>query len=394
MSYGVTADGYVDKPIETILSEIEAEQKGIFGDTFDVSAQSPAGQNNGVVATKLRELWEVGQAIHSAIDPDKATGTSLAAVASLSGTTKAAAVKSTVTATVNLDAGKTILKGAVASVSGAPTSRFVTLADATNSGGAPADVSVAMEAETAGPVVANSGTLTVIDSAQSGWNTVTNALDATIGSDAEEDEDLRIRRETELARTGAAAVDAIRADVLAVTGVTSVTVFENATDVTDSDGIPPHAFEVLVLDGADDDIAQAIWDSEAAGIGDHGSSSGTAVDDDGNNRTVYFSRPTEVPLYIDVFVTIDAALYPATGDADIKAAIAAWGQANLGVSDDLVITQMHPYIIGPAGIAGVLDITPDIEAGTAAAPAGTANVAIGTREQGTIDTSNITVTTA
>jgi uncharacterized phage protein gp47/JayE len=388
MPYGVTTDGFVDKPIETILAEIEAAQKVAFGDTFDVSAQSPAGQLNGVFATQLREVWEVAQGLYSAIDPDAATGDSLAALASLTGTVRAPATPSTVTATVNLDAGKTLVAGAVASVSGSPTSRFVTLADATNSGGSPANVSVEMESETAGPVVANAGTLTVIVSAQSGWNSVTNALDATIGTDDELDEDLRIRREEDLRRAGAASVDAIESDVRAVADVTSCTVFNNPSDYTDGDGIPPHAFEALVLGGAVNDIAQAIWDSMPAGIEAHGDTSGTAVDSDGENRTVDFTRPDEVPLYLDIFVTVDADTYPVDGDTQIKTAIAAWSQDALQVGDDLILSSMYATIFG---VAGVLDVT-QIQAGTAPAPSGTSNITLTARQIGTIDTTDITVT--
>jgi uncharacterized phage protein gp47/JayE len=269
------------------------------------------------------------------------------------------------------------------------------LADATNAGGAPADVSVAMEAETAGPVVANTGTLTVIETAQAGWNSITNAADATLGEDAETDEDLRLRRETELRRAGAGAAEAIKVDVESVTGVTSVTVFENTSDAVDGDGMPAHSFEVLAVGGAANDIAQAIWDGKPAGIEDHGGTPGTATDTDGGTHTVAFTRPTDVPLYLDIFVTVNTdplqgAVYPVDGDTQIKAALAAWGQDSLAIGSDLILSQLYPVIFG---IDGVLDVT-KIEAGTAPAPAGTVNVVIASRSKGSIDTANVTVTTA
>jgi len=385
-SYGVTSTGFVRKPIETILDELAADQKTAFGSNFDTSASSPAGQENGTFATQLDELWEVAEAVYSAIDPDKATGTALTALASRSGTIRQAATKSTVTATVNLDAGKTLAAGAVASVSGSPTSRFVTLVDVTNGGGAPADVSVAMEAEEAGVVVANTGTLTVIETPQSGWNSITNATDATIGEVEESDADLRIRREVELRRSGAAAVDAIRADILDVTGVTSCTVFENTDDDPDVDGVPAKAIEPVVLGGALNDIAQAIWDSRAGGIESHGDVSGTAVDDQGNNHTVYFSRPTEVDIYIDVEVDVDDD-YAATGDTDIKTALETFGQTYLGVGDDVIYSQLFGIIFA---VPGVVDVTL-LEIGTAPAPSGTSNIVITARQLAIIDTANITV---
>lgn len=385
-TYGLTSAGFVDKPIEVILDEIETAQRAAFGDEFDTSAESPAGQQNGIVAIHLRELWEVAQALYTAWDPDTNEGAIQSQISALSGTVREAATKSTVTAAVNLDAGVTLAAGAIASVDGNPAARFVTLADATNSGGSPANVDVAMEAETAGVVVANSGTLTVIETPASGWNSITNASDATLGAAQETDEELRVRREQELRRAGAAAVDAIRADVLDVADVTTCTVFENTADVTDGDGVPPHAIEVVVLGGALDDIAQAIWDSRAAGIEHHGDTNGSATDDDGNTHTIYFSRPSEIQIFVNVEVTVDAD-YPADGDTQIKTAIATYAQG-LDVGEDLVWSALIPIIFG---ISGVVDVT-TLETDTSDPPAGTSNIAIGSRELATIDTADIDVT--
>jgi uncharacterized phage protein gp47/JayE len=386
-SYGVTATGFVRKPIETILDELATDQKAALGAGFDVSTQSPAGQLNGVFATQLDELWEVAEAVYSSIDPDKATGTALAALAALSGTIRRAATKSTVTGKVNLNAGVTLAAGAIASVSGDPTARFVTLADATNGGGAPADVNVAMEAETPGVVVANAGTLTVIETPQSGWNSITNDADATQGEEAETDAELRIRRENELRRAGAAAVDAIRADVLAVTNVTSATIFENPTNVTDGDGVPPHAIEPVVKDGALDDIAQAIWDSKAAGIESHGDVSGNAEDDEGDTQVIDFSRPAEVDIHIEIEVDVDDD-YPADGDAQIKTALSTFGQNSLGVGDDVIYTELYGVIFG---VSGVVDVTL-LKTGTVDPPTGVVNITITSRQLAVIDTANIDVT--
>jgi uncharacterized phage protein gp47/JayE len=387
-SYGVTAAGFVRKPLETILSEIETDQKAALGAGFDVSVQSPEGQINGTVATQLDELWEVAEAVYSSIDPDKATDTALAAAASLSGTVRQAATKSTVTATVNLDAGKTLAAGAIASVSGSPDARFVTTVAVTNGGGAPADVSVAMEAETAGVVIANAGTLTVIETAQSGWNSVTNAADADTGTADETDAELRIRREIELRRAGAAAVDAIQADVSSVDDVTSTTVFENTTNLVDGDGLPAKSFEAVVRDGAADDIAQALWESKAAGMKAYGSTSGTAVDSDGNNQTLEFSRPVDVPIYIDVTLTVDADTYPINGDDQVKTALIAYFAANQDTGDDLIFTRLYAPIYS---VSGVLDVA-TLEVDTVSPPTGTSNIVINSRSLASLDSTNINVT--
>lgn len=388
-TYGVTATGFVDKPIEIILAEIEAAQKAALGTDFDVSAQTPEGQLNGIFSAKLRELWEVAQALHSALDPDKAEAVPLAALASLTGTLKQGATKSTVTATVNLDAGKTLFAGAIASVLGNATARFVSTVDVTNSGGTAADVAVPMEAETAGPVVANAGTLTVKVTSQPGWHSITNAADALIGQPVQTDGELRVQREIDLRRSGSAALDAIKANVVAVTGVTACNVFENATDATDVDGVPAHAIEVLVTGGAANDIAQAIWGTKAGGVRAYGLTSGTAYDVDGVARTMGFSRPTAVPIYLALTLTTDVTLYPADGDTLVKAALALWSQENLGVGADVIVSRLGPVIFAAA--AGIIDVVA-VLTGTAPGPSTSTNTPIGSREQATIDTANVAVT--
>jgi uncharacterized phage protein gp47/JayE len=241
--------------------------------------------------------------------------------------------------------------------------------------------------------VADAGTLTVIETAQAGWNSVTNAADATLGSLVESDEDLRLRREVELRRAGAAAVDAIEADLSAVTGVTSVRVFRNVTDVTDGDGMPPHSVEALVLGGDDNAVAQAVWDNVAGGIQAYGEDFGTAVDRDSVPHTVAFTRPTETPLYLAIEVTkntdpLAGPIYPTNGDTLIAEALAAWAQDHLRIGSDLIFAQLYGVIFG---VDGVLDVT-SLKADDVYPPTGTVNIVIAARALGTIDTGNVEVT--
>lgn len=388
MAYGVTTDGFVDKPIEDILSEVETEQKAEIAADLDVSPSQPLGQLNGIFAAKVREIWEVLQAVYSSFDPDQASGDALTKLSSLTGTIRRAATKSTVTGTVTVLYTHTVPAGSVVSVDGNPNVRFVTLEDVTGVTNPVAAYPVAMECEVTGPVVANAGTLTEIETPATGWVSVTNALDATIGQDEETDAELRLRRVSELAITGKGTLDAIRAEVLAVSGVTACTVFENNTDVTNSDGIPPHAFEVVVSGGDDQDIVDAIFTAGGAGIRTYGTSSGTATDSNGDSHTIYFRRPTSITIHVEVECTVDTDEYPVDGDTQIKTAIAVWAQANLAGGDDVVTTQLYAQVFS---VSGVLDVT-TLEIGLSDPPTASTNIAIGSREIADIQTANIDVT--
>lgn len=84
-----------------------------------------------------------------------------------------------------------------------------------------------------GPTFAPAGTLTVIDTPVSGWNTVNNPLDVDIGSDIEDDTDAMLRRSKLLSSQANGPLQAIVADVILVEGVTAAVGFENTKITTD-----------------------------------------------------------------------------------------------------------------------------------------------------------------
>jgi uncharacterized phage protein gp47/JayE len=380
MAYGVTAQGFVGKPLDVIKSELEALFRSVFGADVNLDPREPLGQIIGIVVERHAEVWELAEDVYRAADPDANAGDAQDAIAAISGTLRAPATKSTVDATLSGTPGTVVPAGSVASVSGAG-SRFVLSATVTIGGGG--TVTGTFEAEETGPVAALAGTLTVIETPVAGWTAVTNPLDATLGTDLETDAALRVRREDELRATGAAALDAIRADVLAVPGVTACTVFENTTGTTDPDGIPPKAIEVMVSGGADQAIRDAIWATKAAGIETHGGVSGTVLDSQGLSHMVKLSRPTELLVYLDVYLRKDSS-YPVDGDAQVKAQLAAKTYA---AGDDVVAWALKKLVT----VAGVYDV-PTIYVGLVAWPTSEATLVVAPRELAKLDSSRVRVT--
>ena len=259
---------------------------------------------------------------------------------------------------------------------------------ATGSFAAAVATAVLVEGVLTGPVLALAGTLNQIDTPVTGWDGVGNAVAMVLGEDEETDADFRVRRLAALQGLGNATPDAIRGDVLSVEGVLSVTVFENDTDVVDGGGRPPHSIEVLVDGGTDVTIAQAIWDSKAGGIATYSSTadSGTAVDSQGNNQNIDFSRPTDIPIYLDITLTVDGD-YPTDGDAQVEAAVLVWA-LTLEIGEDVIV---YPYLVSSfADIPGLVTVVIDV--GTAPAPSGDANITIAQTERASFSAANTTVT--
>jgi uncharacterized phage protein gp47/JayE len=381
---GLDATGFTPKALDEINSEMASAVKAAISPTLNTSATSLLGEMFGTIASQLRQLWELGQAVHASQDPDQANGASLRAVAAITGTVSEASSKSTDLLDLNLDSGTYAAGTLVVYVVGDPTARFANKLAVVSGGGVVSGV--LMEAEQAGPVRANAGTLTVIASPIAGFNSVSSdPLDAVLGHDPETDTALRLRREQELTRRGSSTVDAMRTDILQVDGVTFVAVYENVADTTDGAGRPPHSVEAVVVGGIDADVAGGIWDAKPAGIQAYGLTTVSHTDSQGVVHSIGFSRPTSIVLYIDMAVTYTAGKY--AGDTIMKQTLVDYADADLSVGYDVLIAKLTAVAMS---VPGVIDVY--IEVGLSSG-AGTfpTNFVIGPREIADFDTSRIVV---
>lgn len=378
---GLTSTGFEIKDLDTILTEIETEEKNLLGQSLVVRPTSVTGVINGIFSSKLSEMWEVAEEVNAAQNPDDATGTSLDQLCMLTGVVRLAATKSSVSLSLTGTPGTSIAVGR--RVKNTSTSTYWTNA-ASGVIGAASTVAITFDAEEFGPTIGLAATLTIIDTPVAGWTSVSNPLDATLGRNVETDQELRLRRTELLTAQGKGTVDAIRADVLAVADVTAAFVYENYTAITDADGVPSKAFEVIVLGGTSNALAQAIWNSKPAGISAYGTSTGTATDALNTSRVVAFTRPTSKTVYLALTATTGTGWAGAT--SAIAAALTAYG-GTLTVGDDVYRSRLYDPALD---ISGVVDIT-DLRLAFTSSPVGTANLTVTSRELATFDTSRITV---
>jgi uncharacterized phage protein gp47/JayE len=389
-TYGVTPEGFVRPSVQELLALIEADQRAGISATLDLSSDSVVGQLNGIFANQLGVAWEALEVAYNAFDPDRAEADALTSLLKLTGSERRGASKSELegdsAVIVNLAPGTTLLAGVhFAHVDGKPDVRFTPQADFTASLLFTADYEVDFEAEVTGPVQAIANTLKVIATPVVGWNSVNNPFDAVLGRTVDSDADARLRREAALARTGSSTVDAIRADVLAVEDVTSVQVFENYTDATDTNGLPAKSFEVVLWDdaGADDDeIAQAIWGSKAGGIQPYGEESGTATDANGDPHTVAFSRANAVNIWIE-YDLVEKDGY--VGDADFELTVATALDAAFSTGQTVTFYEL---LVATEGLGALVRA---VRFGTSASPTDDADVPITNRQIARFDTARISI---
>lgn len=233
--------------------------------------------------------------------------------------------------------------------------------------------------------------LTVITTAVSGLTSVTNPLAAALGYQAETDAAFRIRRAGLIRQSGNGTAAAIQSKILALSGVTQCVVVNNPTGATVS-GQPAYSFAPYVVGGADQDIWDAIVQSQPAGIQSYGSSVGTGADVNGNAQYAAFSRPTTVPIYIAITLTSGSGY---TGAASVKTAVAAFANAAFAAGFGGTVVANKFYAPAYNGylqnlVAGVSEITA-LNIGTAPSPASAADIPIGSTSLASFATADITV---
>lgn len=341
--YGISDTGFNRKRLDVLLGELNAEVKSIFGDNFNVSPESPDGQINGVISESNANLWEIAEEAYNAFNPSAATGNTLSNLVQLNGITRQAASASRALLTLTGSENTSVPAGSLVSTTDGSTT-FVT--EDTVVIPVSGSITVFASANTTGPITALAGTITQIDTPITGWDSVTNNANAVLGTDEETDVELRARREQSVARDAQAIIDAIFAEVKAVTGVTQVVVLENDTDVgPDPNGLPAHSINAIVVGGDDQDIGEAIFLKKTLGATAFGNTSVQVEDDQGIPRDIAFSRPTEIPIYVAVTITTFDD-YPVDGDDQIKQAIVDYANGDLiagrdfSLGDDVIWSRI------------------------------------------------------
>lgn len=423
--YGVTPQGFVIKTSDVILSEINSLFYANLGATVDLSPATPLGQLIGAMVSREVEAWQGLQAVYTARDPDGAEGVALIELSAITGTVPVVPSPSTVTQTITGTTGTSIPSGNVVAVvttgvafvtqatvtiaavtawagttgyttgdrrknggniyrcassgtsagSGGPTGTGTGISDGSCSwdflGAGDGSVDVLCHCTDNGPLQALARSIIVINTPVSGWSGTINIDDAALGRGVESDTDLRLRRIAELAANGSSNVDAIRARLLKLKDslgsplLTSASVFENVTDVTDSFGLLPHSVQGIVtypgspITAVDDAIAESIFETKAAGIQTDGGVIITVTDDQGVTHDIHFDYATPLDLWVKVIGTKDPITYG--GDAAVKTALVNFSLGLIppfpgyGVGDDVHTGVMYAPITD--NVSGIVDIS-------------------------------------
>lgn len=188
-----------------------------------------------------------------------------------------------------------------------------------------------VQCTTSGTISAAANTITVITTALSGLDRVTNASPAVVGTDIESRQDFEIRRNDSVSANAKLTDASIRGAIANLTGVVDVWVLSNYSDTATTFGatkypVDAHAICISVVGGLDTDIAWQALVKGGTGASFMGNTNPTIYDSDIYPErpvpysTVKFIRPTEKAVYYKITVA-DTSVVTPTDETNMKNAI-------------------------------------------------------------------------
>ena len=297
--------GLQTKDLTTLISELEAGFKAIYGNDINVSSNSPDGQLVNIFAQAGIDIRELLTDVYNSYNPDTASGALLDQrvvinnIIRKAGTYTIQPVALTVDTAVSLEGLDTDIddpEGSGYTVADDSGNEFIlvdtqSLAIGTHT--------VNFRAKNIGLVETTIGTITNAVTVVLGVITINNAVVATTtGQNEETDAQLRVRRANSVSNASNGYLNGLLGTALDLEGVSEVKIYENVTDAVDADGIPAHGIWLIAEGGANDDIGNTIYEKKSFGCNMKGVVEVDIITPSGGTFTAKFDRPVSEDLYI------------------------------------------------------------------------------------------------
>lgn len=361
--YYKTDKGVIVPDTSNVLNGVENEFKELFGNAFNVDPETPQGRIIEMITRSRVFTLQMAAACSNMLNLNRANGFVLDDLGSLFYLSRGTATYTEGSVGLNGVPGTIIPAGT--RLQNTNGDIFLLVGDDIVIGDS-GSTTAQYRAEKTGPILCLAGTLTTILDRVSGLETINNASNqSVIGSNLESDASFRERIKASQQKNAISVISAIKASVANVPGVGSVKVLENtSTSSVVSAGItiPAHGFAVIVDGGANQAIAEAIFNKKTLGAGYPSSvASGltlvtATVSDGDDDYEVKFVRPEDVPITI----AIEVKRQDYTGsdlEADVKQAIINMA---LGLNEEVdgwkIGSEVSVYEIGAAVSSAIPEI--------------------------------------
>ena len=314
-----------------LLAEIQDAMNNIYavdGDLINFDSETPDGQFTNILAQIGSDARQLAAEVYNSFNPDMCQGVIQDQRYAINYLTRKGGLYTIQNIDVTVDQTVT-LEGLDANFN-SPTATAYTLSDDSGSQWYLVDTvtltagttSLPFRSQTLGLVQPTIGTITnQVTKVLGVTNVVNSVAPTTLGEDEESDLEFRIRRNRSTAIRGQNNYDAMTSQILALDNVKDAKIFVNNTNVINTtvtgdaqNGVPPFNIWVIVEGGAQDDIANVIYQN-SSGLATYGYESDdeepvilpVEVDTltvSGQTYTVKFNRVRSVPLHIKFDVKV------------------------------------------------------------------------------------------
>ncbi|EGD1988097.1 baseplate J/gp47 family protein [Salmonella enterica] len=387
LSATVTAEGISAPDYQTILDTLTSYFQQIYGSDVYLEPDSKDGQMVALVALAVHDANNTAIAVYNCFSPATGYGAALTSNVKINGIARKGATNSTVDLLLTGTAGTTITNGTVKD-----TNNVIWRLPASVVIGVDGAVTVTAICSNSGAVAALAGTITTINTPTRGWTSVTNPAAAAVGAPAETDAELRIRQGQSVAIPSITPFEGVDGAIANIAGVTRHKLYENDTGKTDGNGLPPHSISAIVDGGDVAEIAQTIRGNKGQGVRTWGKTSVTVPDKYGNPHIISFSRPTDVPVYGKITLTVFAG-YTSQIGVQIQQAVADYIN-RLMIGDQVLLSRIYsPANLGvvSGGNARYYDIQ-ELLIGKSPEAVAAANINISYDESASCKPENIIIT--
>ena len=299
-----------------IRDSLIEDMKGIFGNDIYLDEDSMDYQQISIMAKKIYDNNSTAALVYNNRTANTAIGVGLDNLCALVGIKRVKATYSFVQVTITGRAGTKIRNGQVSDEDGEYLWNLPANVTIPSSG----SITVEAQCNVMGQVIAQPNSITKIATPIYGWYTVTNEYASEPGADEETDANLRARFYASTLIPSTSIFDSMIASLKGVQNVDRVKGYENDTNETSAEGLPPHSVTFVVEYGEDEDIADIIYRKKTPGCYTNGTTEVNVMSDEGNITVIRFYRPTYKNIYVKVNIT-KLANYNASVVDKIKEAV-------------------------------------------------------------------------
>ncbi|EEI19572.1 hypothetical protein G8J22_02361 [Lentilactobacillus hilgardii] len=378
----IDENGYTELEYDDALDMVQGIIRQVRGASTNVSPRSFYGQLSMTLAQMLVDSDEKQEDEYDSSSINFATGVSLDRLASNYGLMRKQAEQAQVTLSFIGTSGYVIVAGSVFMDDNG--NEFYTLADCqldVNGVG----TTLAVSSELGDQYNVDANTITSQQQPVEEITSVTNNLPAQGGQDMETDLDFRARIKLSAIANESPTINGQYTALANTNGVTMSKIVTNLTMSTDSEGNPPKTVHIYVDGGTDQDVVDTIFNNIGGGIATYGTQSGNVVDSAGVSHTIYFDRPTSVPIFAKITVTVSDSFDKSEGEDDIRLALEGYIEG-LEMGSKVAVNQTYADLYAVDGVTYV-----NVQVGTDANSLSSNDIQLENYQIATIDDNNIEV---